>query len=109
MPFIFAVMNWYYAIEGSSHGPVTERSLLELARAGTVAAGTLIWHPGLEDWAPVSVLKPEILEKCGGGAIVSKANGRVAGVPRPAEPAPERAAGGGGIFRRFFGGGRRRE
>ena len=96
-------MNWYYSVEGCSHGPVTERSLAELARSGTVGAGTLIWRPGLEEWEPVSQLKPEILGKRIGLITVSKSKGMTGSVPPPAEAKPERVAT--GFFKRLFGGG----
>lgn len=53
-------MNWYYAIEGRSTGPVTESSLKRLTREGVINGGTLVWHPGLEEWGPLEKLQPEI-------------------------------------------------
>lgn len=96
-------MNWYYAIEGSAHGPVTERSLAELARLGTVGAGTLIWHPELGEWASVSKLRPEILRtiKFDREQPVAKPD---AG-PEPTAGRRERRSP--GFLRRIFGTGRK--
>lgn len=42
--------QWYYAHNGTQQGPVSETEFLGLVRAGTIHAGTLIWHVGMADW-----------------------------------------------------------
>jgi uncharacterized protein DUF4339 len=54
-------MNWYYALEGQSHGPVSEQDLIRLAKEGTVGTDTLLWHPGLEEWDPMWRLLPRAM------------------------------------------------
>ena len=56
-------MNWYYEKEGVSHGPCPEAEIIALVQRKQVMATTLVWHPGLEAWDTVQVVKPEWLEK----------------------------------------------
>ncbi len=44
-------MNWYYADQGQSIGPVTEEQFAELVRTGKIQPGTLVWREGLAAWA----------------------------------------------------------
>ncbi len=44
--------DWYYAIEGTSNGPVSEIQFEQLVAAGTVRSDTLVWQEGMEDWLP---------------------------------------------------------
>lgn len=44
--------DWYYAIEGTSQGPVTQADFDQLVAAGTVRSDTLVWQEGMEDWLP---------------------------------------------------------
>ena len=44
--------DWYYAIEGTSNGPVSEAEFEQLVAAGTVRSDTLVWQEGMEDWLP---------------------------------------------------------
>lgn len=46
-------MDWYYADEGNRSGPVSEEQLRSLLARGTVNDGTLVWHEGMKDWAPL--------------------------------------------------------
>src|SRR3954468_20599724 len=55
-------MNWYYSVEGRSHGPVSQQDMLRLAKEGVVNTDTLIWHPGLDEWDPVWKLMPQAME-----------------------------------------------
>jgi hypothetical protein len=97
-------MNWYFAIEGHSHGPVSEQKLGELARTGEVGTDTLIWHPGRVEWEPVWKLKPEIVEQLNMKAMAQQAKGTTDRIP-VAETAivPAPAGASVGIFRRLFG------
>ncbi|MCF3652530.1 GYF domain-containing protein [Synoicihabitans lomoniglobus] len=49
-------MQWYYAIDGQRHGPISEQEFAQLVADGTVSDETLVWHQGLEAWAPWSTL-----------------------------------------------------
>ena len=44
--------DWYYAVEGTSNGPVSEAELQELVAVGTIRSDTLVWQEGMEDWLP---------------------------------------------------------
>lgn len=44
--------QWYYAIEGVSHGPVDVQALEALVQGGTIRADTLVWQEGMDDWLP---------------------------------------------------------
>jgi len=44
--------QWYYAIEGSSVGPVDQAEFDALVAAGTIRNDTLVWQEGMEDWLP---------------------------------------------------------
>jgi len=50
-------MDWYYALNGEQHGPVSDIQLEELIRAKTVALNTLVWNKELSDWHPLSVVR----------------------------------------------------
>lgn len=95
-------MNWYVEQNGVSVGPLTEQELVVRVRSGAAEAETLIWHPGLEAWQSVQVLKPEWLRPV---AVVES--------PKPAtptktlvraaarqQPEPEAKP---GFFKRLFG------
>ena len=56
-------MNWYYEKDGMSQGPCPEPEILALVQRQQLVASTLVWHPGLEEWTTVALLKPEWLEK----------------------------------------------
>ena len=54
--------NWYYEKQGVSQGPLAEEAMIDLLRHKQIAAETLVWNPGLEEWAGVGRLKPEWLK-----------------------------------------------
>ncbi len=72
-------MNWYYALNGQQSGPVSEQQLMQLAAAGTIQAGTLIWRDGMADWQPLSVAMPAALA---GGTLTADAP-QIGGVAVP--------------------------
>ena len=41
---------WHYEYEGNSVGPISERQLLEMIRAGQIVGSTLLWTEDLGDW-----------------------------------------------------------
>lgn len=45
-------MNWFYAKGGEQVGPVDEFTLQRLVESGEIAAQTLVWKEGMQDWAP---------------------------------------------------------
>jgi len=45
-------MQWYYAEEGKSVGPMTEEQLKGLAADGTISQDTLVWRNGMAEWLP---------------------------------------------------------
>lgn len=50
--------QWYYAIEGSSVGPVSQDEFDALVSAGTIRNDTLVWQDGMEDWLPYGRAAP---------------------------------------------------
>lgn len=97
-------MNWYFAVEGHSEGPVTEQKLVGLAREGEIGTDTLIWHPGLEEWEPVWKLKPDILEQPNKKVMAQQAKGTTERIPVAETAAPKESNGASaGIFKRLFG------
>lgn len=54
-------MNWHYAENNSSKGPIPEAAFLSLVRAGRVTPETLVWHEGMPQWIPLSEAAPELL------------------------------------------------
>ena len=50
-------MNWYYAEAGEQRGPITDAELRDLAKAGAVRDGTLVWREGMASWQPYGQVK----------------------------------------------------
>jgi len=50
--------EWHYEIGGETHGPVTDRQLIALAKSGEVTAATLLWTEQLGDWKAAGQIKP---------------------------------------------------
>lgn len=46
--------EWYYAIDGQQHGPVSNRELHDLAGSGGLQPTDLVWQDGFADWKPAS-------------------------------------------------------
>lgn len=42
--------EWFYAANNRPEGPVSEATFIELVRAGTITASTLVWKAGMPDW-----------------------------------------------------------
>lgn len=49
-------MNWFYATDGKQVGPISQAEFDSLVNAGTIHAGTLVWHEGMADWQPYGTL-----------------------------------------------------
>jgi hypothetical protein len=49
---------WFYESGGTTQGPVSRSTLLQLARQGTIASSTLVWAQGME-WTAFSAV-PEL-------------------------------------------------
>src|SRR6266487_2176628 len=50
-------MNWYYAEAGEQRGPITDTELSDLAKAGAIRDGTLVWREGMASWQPYGLVK----------------------------------------------------
>ena len=74
-------MNWYYEQDGVSMGPVSDSTLPELVNNGSITGDSLVWHPGLDDWATALLMKPTL--------FAPKAAAPEPSPPLPAEPAEE--------------------
>ncbi len=44
------MMEYYYAVEGKKHGPITREELQELIKTKKINAKTLIWKQGMAEW-----------------------------------------------------------
>ena len=53
-------MSWYYAVNGQQAGPVEDAELQQLLASGALTPATLVWRPGMENWAPFSSLAPAV-------------------------------------------------
>ncbi len=42
--------TWYYMIDGSRYGPVSDDTVAQLLRSGELPKDTLVWAPGMPDW-----------------------------------------------------------
>ena len=51
-------MNWYYAEAGEQRGPITDAELSDLAKAGAIRDGTLVWREGMAAWQPLASAHP---------------------------------------------------
>lgn len=60
--------EWYVGRNGQQSGPFSTGQLKEMAAAGQLAAGDLLWNQGLESWVPVSKVKG-LLPVEGGGTL----------------------------------------
>jgi uncharacterized RDD family membrane protein YckC len=45
-------VQWHYARDGQSVGPIEEGEFRRLIESGAVSADTLVWHEGMSDWKP---------------------------------------------------------
>jgi hypothetical protein len=55
---VTAIRQWFFDNQGSTHGPLTDRQLIDLAKQGTIVSSTLIWTEELHDWKPAGSVKP---------------------------------------------------
>ncbi len=46
--------GWYYRNNNNQAGPISKSELQELIKTGIVKKYSLIWHPSLKDWTPLS-------------------------------------------------------
>src|SRR5207249_11015546 len=53
-----APMNWYYAANGQQVGPFDEPAFQDLVSRGDIQSTTLVWHSGMNGWAPLSEAGP---------------------------------------------------
>lgn len=51
-------MIWYYAENGVRKGPLNDEEFQALVAAGTINRTMLVWHEGMADWQPYSVIAP---------------------------------------------------
>ena len=51
-------MSWHYSIDGARGGPVTDKEFEELIFDGIITRSSLVWREGMEEWQPLSVLRP---------------------------------------------------
>ena len=49
--------QWYYAIDGSQQGPLSEQEIVQMFAAGRLRPETLVWTQGMETWAVASSIE----------------------------------------------------
>ncbi|NQT92248.1 MAG: RDD family protein [Lentisphaerae bacterium] len=57
-------MQWYYAENGETSGPLDEQAFADLVSAGNVRDDTLVWHDGMEEWQPYGLLADATGVRC---------------------------------------------
>lgn len=63
--------DWYYAQNNEQKGPVSERELLALEKAGLLLQSTLVWKKNLPNWQPWSGVAADVRAAASaeGGAV----------------------------------------
>ena len=51
-------MDWYYQQNDAAQGPVSEETFRALIAGGLIRPDTLVWHDGMAEWLPLSVVEP---------------------------------------------------
>lgn len=46
-------MEWHYAQDGSTKGPVSEEEIKELIESGSLKKNDMVWNESMDDWAPL--------------------------------------------------------
>lgn len=49
--------EWWYAIQGQKHGPVSKSALQSLLHENKITTQTLVWSEGLTDWTSIEQLE----------------------------------------------------
>ena len=49
-------MEWYYLVDGSQQGPISDDSFQALVSVGTIQATTLVWNASMSDWVEYATL-----------------------------------------------------
>jgi len=60
-------VDWYFTLEGSQHGPVTEDDLKTMMSNGKVLPNDLVWREGMAEWQPVSQIPELMMQQPTGG------------------------------------------
>lgn len=60
--------QWYVGRDGTRSGPFSTEALRQMAAAGRLVPGDLLWREGLETWVPLSTVKG-LLPPGGGGTL----------------------------------------
>lgn len=50
-------MQWFYADQGKSAGPVSEDEFQNLVASGKITPNTLVWHEGMAEWVKHETLR----------------------------------------------------
>lgn len=51
-------MPWYYAQNNQRFGPYTDQEFSNMVAQGSVAADTLVWRDGMQNWLPYAQVQP---------------------------------------------------
>lgn len=83
--------QWFYAVGGQQHGPVSDETLRELIATGKIGIDDLVWQNGMAEWAPAQSIPSLAAQPVSGAYVV-----RPTRTPEPAAAgrAPEEKKGG---------------
>lgn len=96
--------SWHFVLGGKATGPVPAAALVHLALRGALDQGTLVWSPGMGEWAPLGGVPALAQALAGAGAAEDPGacmHAQTAGLPpaartghhrTPPLPAPHPAA-----------------
>lgn len=87
--------QWYYTRQGQRFGPLSSEQMRQLAVAGQLQQGDLVWTEGMNEWAPAGRF-PQLFTSALAAGPASPVAAPSPGVPATAASAP--AESGGGLF-----------
>jgi uncharacterized RDD family membrane protein YckC len=72
--------NFFYAVEGQQHGPVTENDLEQMVLSGALTSDVYVWADGMAEWQPWADLKTPLTHGTANLSLATAPNSR--GVPQ---------------------------
>src|ERR1051325_2209939 len=63
-------MQWRYIDDGTSQGPVDDRTMLELEQQGVLRGDTLTMHENATEWQPWAIAREEIYRNAKPSAVI---------------------------------------
>ena len=82
-------MNWYFEEQGVSKGPFPESEFAQMVQRRDVPADSLVWRPGLDEWATVSAINPPWLGNSAAATEPEPKKQKVVMPPKKSSPLKE--------------------